>query len=125
LVFIGPRQETIKLMGDKVVARKLAHRLNLDVLPGSSRSLNDTELVGAAEQIGFPVLVKAAVGGGGIGVRVVHSRSELKTAISLARQEARTVFGDSTIYVERFIENARHIEVQVLGDRRGHVIHLG
>jgi acetyl-CoA carboxylase biotin carboxylase subunit len=125
LVFIGPRQETIKLMGDKVVARKLAHRLNLDVLPGSSRSLNDTELVGAAEQIGFPVLVKAAVGVGGIGVRVVHSRSELKTAISLARQEARTVFGDSTIYVERFIENARHIEVQVLGDRRGHVIHLG
>jgi acetyl/propionyl-CoA carboxylase alpha subunit len=119
VIFIGPRMETMEL------ARRLAHQIGLNILPGSGRLSNDIDLLAAAEKIGFPVVIKAVVGGEGIVIYQVHSHSEMKTVIPQARREAFTAFGDYGLYVESFIENARHIEVQVLGDGRGHVVHLG
>ncbi len=125
LVFVGPRPETLELMGDKVAARRLARRLGIPVLPGTERALDDPQLLAAADRIGYPVVLKAAAGGGGIGIRIARSREELETAIPLARREAKAAFGDDSLYLERQIEQARHIEIQVLADRHGHVIHLG
>ncbi len=125
LIFVGPRPETLELLGDKVAARRLAQRLGIPVLPGTEHGLDDRELLRAADRIGYPVVLKAAAGGGGIGIRVARSREELEAAIPLARREAKAAFGDDTLYLERQIEQARHIEVQILADARGHVIHLG
>lgn len=125
LVFVGPHPRTLELAGDKVAARQLARRLRLPLLPGSDRALNDTGLLATASRIGYPVLLKAASGGGGRGIRVTHSQEELQAAIPLARREAQAAFGDGALYLERFIEHARHIEVQLLADSHGHVIHLG
>jgi len=125
LIFVGPHPETLELLGDKPAARRLAKRLHLPTLPGTDHVLDDAGLLAAAEKIGYPVLLKAAAGGGGMGIRAAYSRADLETAIPLARREARAAFGDGTLYLERLIENPRHIEVQLLADEHGHAIHLG
>lgn len=125
LIFVGPRPETMELVGDKVTARRLARRLHLPLLPGSDRALDDAGLLDAAKRIGYPVLLKAAAGGGGMGIRAARSQAELEAAIPLARREAESAFGDGNLYLERLIEHTRHIEVQLLADGHGHIIHLG
>jgi acetyl/propionyl-CoA carboxylase alpha subunit len=115
----------MELMGDKAAARHKALELGLPVLPGSVTASDAAQLVGAAEDVGFPVLVKAAAGGGGMGIRIARSPAELKSAIPLAQREAQAAFGDGSLYVERLVEHARHIEVQILADEQGHTIHLG
>lgn len=125
LIFVGPRPETMELLGDKTAARQQARQIDLPILPGTDCDLDGVDLATAAEQIGYPLLIKATAGGGGMGIRVAHSRADLETAISLARREAKAAFGDGTLYLERLIERARHIEVQLLADTHGHVIHLG
>ena len=125
LTFIGPRPETMELLGDKIAARRVARDLGIPVIEGSACTLDDEELLDAANRIGYPVVLKAAAGGGGMGIRVADSRAELEAAIPLARREAQAAFGDDAVYLERLVEDARHIEVQLLGDTHGHVIHLG
>ncbi|RME39779.1 MAG: acetyl-CoA carboxylase biotin carboxylase subunit, partial [Thermoflexia bacterium] len=125
LVFVGPRPEALELLGDKAATRRLARRLGIPILPGTEHPMDDRELLVAADQIGYPVVLKAAAGGGGIGIRVARSREELEAAIPLARREAKAAFGDDSLYLERQVERARHIEVQILADARGRVIHLG
>ncbi len=125
VTFIGPRPETMAQMGDKPVARGIARELGIPVVAGSASTLDDDGLLEAAERIGYPLMLKAVAGGGGMGIRAAHSREELEAAIPRARQEAQAAFGEDGVYLERLVENARHIEVQLLGDRHGHVIHLG
>jgi acetyl-CoA carboxylase biotin carboxylase subunit len=125
VTFVGPNPETIEQLSDKAAARRLARRRRLRILPGTDRTLDDDELLTSAERIGYPLLLKAASGGGGVGIRTVNSRSELETAIPTARREARATFDDGALYLEKLIENARHIEVQLLADAKGHIIHLG
>ena len=125
--FIGPRADTIRLMGDKVSAKQAMKEAGVPTVPGSDGALGDdpNQLVQQAERIGFPVIIKAAAGGGGRGMRVVTERKQLLNAITLTRSEAKNAFGDSTVYMEKFLEHPRHIEVQVLADEHGHCIHLG
>jgi acetyl-CoA carboxylase biotin carboxylase subunit len=124
--FIGPRAEHIRLMGDKIEAKRTAKRLGIPVVPGSEGGVSsDAEAVALARDIGFPILVKAAAGGGGRGMKVAHSEADLSTALATARAEAKAAFGDDAVYLEKYLEKPRHIEIQVLGDGRGHVIHLG
>ncbi|MGD1996516.1 MAG: acetyl-CoA carboxylase biotin carboxylase subunit [Anaerolineae bacterium] len=125
LAFVGPRPETLEFLGDKPASRRLARKFDISLLPGTDRPLDDEALVAGADNMGYPVLLKAAAGGGGRGIRAAGSRAELKAAIPLARREARTAFGDEALYLERLIEKARHVEVQLLADAHGHVIHLG
>ncbi len=126
-VFIGPRPETIRLMGDKISAIDAMKRAGVPCVPGSGGPLgeNEDDNLAVARQIGYPVIIKAAGGGGGRGMRVVHSEAALPNAISLTRSEALAAFGDSTVYMEKFLENPRHIEFQVLADDLGNAIHLG
>jgi acetyl-CoA carboxylase, biotin carboxylase subunit len=124
--FIGPTAEHIRLMGDKIQAKVSAERLGLPTVPGSSgpvRSQPEARL--AAQAVGYPVLIKAVSGGGGRGMQVVWSEADLPSTLALARQEARAAFGDDSVYIEKFLDHPRHIEVQVLADHHGHVIHLG
>ena len=124
--FIGPRAEHIRLMGDKVAAKRTARRLGIPVVPGSDGGVaSDAEARALANGIGFPLLVKAAAGGGGRGMKVARSEAELGTALSTARAEAKAAFGDDTVYLEKYLTRPRHIEIQVLGDGKGHAIHLG
>jgi acetyl-CoA carboxylase biotin carboxylase subunit len=124
--FIGPKPEHIRLMGDKIQAKRTAKRLGIPVVPGSEGGVrSDAEALAAADYIGFPVLIKAAAGGGGRGMKVARSRDELATALATARSEAKAAFGDDAVYLEKYLENPRHIEIQVLGDGRGRAIHLG
>jgi acetyl-CoA carboxylase, biotin carboxylase subunit len=123
--FIGPRPEDMRRVGNKLRARKIVRDLNIPVIPGSERVTNLSEALAAADKLGFPVILKAAAGGGGRGMKVVESPEELKGALEVASAEARAGFGDETIYVEHYIPNARHIEVQIIGDQLGNVIHLG
>ena len=125
LIFIGPPPEVIELMGNKVAARQLVQAAGIPVTPGSGLGLNDEELEVAAQGMSYPMLVKAASGGGGLGMRVVRSASELAPAVTAARQEAETAFGDGTVYLEQIIKGARHIEFQILGDTQGNITHLG
>lgn len=125
IVFVGPPARAIGVMGDKLVARKTVTEAGVPVVPGTSPGLNDDELVAAAIEMGFPVLVKAAAGGGGKGMRPVHEASQLVDAIAGARREAMAAFGDDTVYVEKMIIEGRHIEIQLLADAYGNVIHLG
>ena len=124
--FIGPAPEHIRLMGDKIVAKATARDLGIPTVPGSDGPIGtEAEAVELAQEIGFPVLIKAVAGGGGRGMTVVRAADELGDAVRLARGEARAAFGDDRVYVERFLDHPRHIEVQVVGDGRGHVVHLG
>jgi acetyl-CoA carboxylase biotin carboxylase subunit len=125
LIFIGPRPETISLTGDKLAARKAARKAGLPVLPGPDDPLEDDSTNPSQQAITFPVLVKAVVGGGGRGIRLVHNLEELQQMVTAARQEAQAAFGDNAVYLEPLVQQARHIEVQILGDGQGHVLCLG
>jgi acetyl-CoA carboxylase biotin carboxylase subunit len=123
--FIGPPAEAMRLLGNKNEARKLAQANDVPVVPGSEGLLeNEAEALRLAHQIGFPVLIKAAAGGGGRGMRVAHNDLSLQTGFKAAQQEAEKAFKDGSIYLEKYIEQPRHVEVQFLGDRHGNVIHL-
>lgn len=126
-IFIGPKAETIRLMGDKISAKEAMRRAGVPCVPGSDGPLshNPEGNLHLGRQIGYPVIIKAAGGGGGRGMRVVHSEGALLNSISLTRTEAKTAFGDDTLYMEKFLERPRHIEFQVLADTHGHAIHLG
>ncbi|MDH6215903.1 acetyl/propionyl/methylcrotonyl-CoA carboxylase subunit alpha [Streptomyces pseudovenezuelae] len=126
LVFIGPAAESIALMGDKIHAKETVRAAGVPVVPGSSGSgLRDTQLADAAREIGMPVLLKPSAGGGGKGMRLVRDASMLAEEIAAARREARASFGDDTLLVERWVDRPRHIEIQVLADGHGNVVHLG
>jgi len=126
LTFVGPGHQTIRLMGNKVAARRAMRAAGIPIVPGSDEEERWGEsALDAAERLGYPVLIKAAAGGGGKGMRVVHSPAELPHALAAARREAEASFGDGTVFLERIIEGARHIEFQILADHYGNVIHLG
>ena len=126
-VFIGPTADTIRIMGDKVAAIKAMKAAGVPTVPGSDGPLSDdpTMLRQTANRIGYPVIIKAAAGGGGRGMRVVEEESALINAISITKTEAAAAFGDGTVYMEKFLQNPRHVEVQILADGQGHAIHLG
>ena len=126
VLFIGPKAEHIRLMGDKIEAKRTAKKLGIPVVPGSEGGVgSDQEATRIADGIGYPVLIKAAAGGGGRGMKLARSASELSLALSTARAEAKAAFGDDAVYIEKYLERPRHIEIQVLGDGKGHAIHLG
>ena len=126
LCFIGPTPEHIRIMGDKVAAKKTAIELGIPVVPGSDGAISSAEdALKVAEQTGYPVLVKAASGGGGRGMKVAHSAAELRDAVRLAGAEAKAAFGDDTLYMEKYLGQPRHIEIQLLGDGQGTCIHIG
>jgi len=123
--FIGPSAEHIRLMGDKIEAKRTAKKLGIPCVPGSDGAVDADEALRIAKEIGYPVIVKASAGGGGRGMKVARSAKELAVALGTARSEAKAAFGDDAVYLEKFLDNPRHIEVQVLGDGQGHAIHLG
>ncbi|KUG05018.1 biotin carboxylase of acetyl-coa carboxylase [hydrocarbon metagenome] len=124
--FIGPRASVIETMGDKVKAREIARAAGVTLVPGSDGAVSSyEEAVTVAQEIGYPVMIKASAGGGGKGMRLAHNRELLKEALSTARMEANAAFGNDEIYIEKYIEEPRHIEIQVLGDEYGNLIHLG
>src|SRR3954452_7453479 len=126
LHFIGPKAEHIRLMGDKIEAKKTAKRLGIPVVPGSDGGVGpEDDAMAIAQAIGFPVLVKAAAGGGGRGMKVAQTADDLMMALSTAGNEAKSAFGDASVYLEKYLQKPRHIEIQVLGDGRGGAIHLG
>jgi acetyl-CoA carboxylase biotin carboxylase subunit len=125
VTFIGPSAENITKMGDKLEARQLATCSGVPTVPGTDHAKTPSEAAALAETIGYPVLLKASAGGGGRGIKLVTTAAEMQTTFSTAAAEARAAFGNDTLYMERYIGNARHIEVQVLGDHFGKVIHLG
>jgi acetyl-CoA carboxylase, biotin carboxylase subunit len=125
LVFIGPAPHAIRTMGDKQMARETVQKAGVPIVPGTEGELNDEELLSAAHEMGFPVLVKAAAGGGGKGMRPVYNAHELPDALRAAHREALAAFGDGQVYLEKMIGDARHIEIQVMADTFGNVIHLG
>jgi len=126
-VFIGPRPETIRLMGDKVSAKDAMKAAGVPCVPGSDGALpEDPEQIRAiAASIGYPIIVKAAGGGGGRGMRVVHTEGALLNAVAMTRAEAQSAFGNPVVYMERFLQRPRHIEIQILADQQGHAVHLG
>jgi acetyl-CoA carboxylase, biotin carboxylase subunit len=126
ITFIGPSAEHVRLMGNKIEAKETAKKLGLPLVPGSDGPITDLKQARkVAKDIGYPVLVKAASGGGGRGMKVAHVEDELEPALATARIEAKTAFGDDTVYLEKYLVHPRHIEVQVLGDGEGNAIHLG
>jgi acetyl-CoA carboxylase biotin carboxylase subunit len=126
LIFVGPKPEHIRIMGDKVEAKRTAGALGLPLVPGSDGAISDLgEAKQIAAEIGYPVLIKAASGGGGRGMKVVTHADELETLMAQAGSEAKSAFGDATVYMEKYLGNPRHIEFQVFGDGNGNAIHLG
>jgi acetyl-CoA carboxylase biotin carboxylase subunit len=126
LVFIGPKPEHIRLMGDKIAAKKAAIDSGIPVVPGSDGGVTtEEEAKRVAKVIGFPVLIKAAAGGGGRGMKVARSAEQLSEALSTARAEARAAFGDDSVYIEKYLTRPRHIEIQIVADSHGNVVHLG
>ncbi len=126
-IFIGPRPETIRLMGDKVSAINVMRDAGVPTVPGSNGPIDDNKdrTLAIAREIGYPVIIKAAAGGGGRGMRVVHSEAALLKAIYVTQSEAKAFFGSGVVYLEKFLENPRHVEIQVLADGQGNAIHLG
>jgi acetyl-CoA carboxylase biotin carboxylase subunit len=126
-IFIGPRPETIRMMGDKVSAIKAMREAGVPCVPGSDGPLPDepAECAKIARRVGYPVIIKAAAGGGGRGMRVVNTEAHLHNALQLTRQEAAGAFGDATVYLEKYLENPRHVEIQVISDQHGNAVHLG
>ena len=124
--FIGPSPQHIRMMGDKIEAKRTAKRLGIPVVPGSEGGVtSDTEAARIAKEIGFPILIKAAAGGGGRGMKVARNAAELPIALATARAEAKAAFNDDAVYLEKYLSHPRHIEIQVLGDGRGAAVHLG
>ncbi|MBU6470109.1 MAG: acetyl-CoA carboxylase biotin carboxylase subunit [Gammaproteobacteria bacterium] len=126
-IFIGPRAETIRLMGDKVSAKQAMQKAGVPTVPGSDGAITDNpkQTLQSARKIGYPVIIKASGGGGGRGMRVVHSEAALMSAINMTRAEAKAAFGNDAVYMEKFLERPRHIEFQVLADGQGNAVHLG
>ena len=126
ITFIGPTAEHIRVMGDKIAAKDTVQRLGIPVVPGSEGPVNsETQAMSVSKEIGFPVLVKAAAGGGGRGMKVATEASELANALATARAEALASFGDDALYIEKYLGKPRHIEIQVFGDGQGNAVHLG
>ncbi|MEN9408573.1 MAG: hypothetical protein RL216_547, partial [Pseudomonadota bacterium] len=126
ITFIGPSAEHIRIMGDKITAKETAKELGIPVVPGSDGGVPDYETAQTvAEQIGYPVIIKATAGGGGRGMKVARTEADLELAISTAQSEAKAAFGNGDVYIEKYLEKPRHIEIQVLGDGKGRAIHLG
>ena len=125
ITFVGPTPELLELLGDKTAARGLAIRAGVPVLPGTEQPVESAEEAKRiARRIGYPVMVKAAMGGGGRGMRVVRDESELETRLEEAQGEARSAFGDASVFLEKYLERARHLEVQILADTHGNLLHL-
>ena len=125
ITFIGPSPEAIAAMGDKITARESVRKRGVPLVPGTEKGLRDEELVAAAKEIGFPIMIKAAAGGGGKGMRAVYDAGAIESAIGAARREAMAAFGNDEVYLEKLVANARHIEIQVLADSHGNTISLG
>ena len=126
LKFIGPSYETIELMGNKINSKKLMRENNVPVIEGSKDKLNSyKEAEKLADTIGYPVILKASAGGGGKGIRIVFKKEDLKDMLSLVKQEAKNAFGDDTIYMEKYVQNPRHVEIQILSDRYNNCVYLG
>lgn len=125
ITFVGPRSQSVQMMGNKLEAREIAMQYGVPVVPGSPWIEKYEDAIAVATKIGYPILFKAAAGGGGRGIRIVHNESELKGTFQSASAEAEAAFGDKTLYVERYIVSGRHIEIQVFGDKFGGAIHLG
>ncbi len=124
--FIGPTPENIKLMGDKMAARANMQKIGVPIIPGSMTAIkNKEDAIKTAKKIGYPVIIKAAAGGGGKGMRICHNEIRLVSSIMTAQSEAEANFGNSNVYIEKYIEKPRHIEIQILADKFGHIIHLG
>ena len=123
--FIGPRAETIRLMGNKVSAIEAMKAAGVPTVPGSDGPVTEDNALAVAKRIGYPVIIKAAAGGGGRGMRVVHTESALLNSLFVTRSEAKSAFADDTVYIEKFLQHPRHIEIQVIGDGEGGAIHLG
>jgi acetyl-CoA carboxylase biotin carboxylase subunit len=125
LIFVGSKAEQVRQMGDKIFARQMAKNLGIPVIPGSELVQGLPEALAIAEMIGYPVLLKAAAGGGGRGMKTARQPEDMKIIFAEASAEAHAAFGDSRLYMERFIPNARHIEIQIMGDQHGNIVHLG
>ncbi len=126
ITFIGPTPENIKLMGDKMVARTNMQKAGLPIVPGTTSAIkNKEEAIKTARRIGYPVIIKAAAGGGGKGMRVCHNDISLISNLMIAQQEAEANFGNSSVYIEKYIDKPRHIEIQILADKYGHIVQLG
>jgi propionyl-CoA carboxylase alpha chain len=126
IVFIGPNPKAIAAMGDKIESKKFAAKAKISTVPGHLRVIADEKhAVKIADEIGYPVMIKASAGGGGKGMRIAHGRADVAEGFARARSEAKSSFGDDRVFIEKFIENPRHVEIQVLGDKHGNVIHLG
>ena len=125
ITFVGPSAENIMQMGDKLEARKIARSAGVPLVPGSDHAKNPDQAAQLAEEIGYPLLLKASAGGGGRGIKLVSNRDEIENTFRTAAAEARAAFGNDMLYMEKYVGNARHIEVQILGDSQGNVIHLG
>src|ERR1700731_790026 len=126
IVFIGPTPDAIAAMGDKIAAKKLAHEAGVATVPGHLDTIADAKQAAKiAREIGYPVMIKASAGGGGKGMRIAHDDAELREGFSGAQHEGKSSFGDDRIFIEKYIEEPRHIEIQVLGDAHGNVVHLG
>jgi acetyl-CoA carboxylase biotin carboxylase subunit len=125
IIFVGPSAENITHMGDKLEARKIARAAGVPLVPGTDEARNPHEAARMAEEIGYPLLLKASAGGGGRGIKLIWNRAEIENTFRVAAAEARAAFGNDTLYMERYIGNARHVEVQILGDQHGNVLHFG
>jgi len=123
--FIGPPASVIQAMGNKVAARRIAQKVGAPVVPGVYDTLSDSAIISAADEIGYPVMIKAAAGGGGKGMRRVNARDDMPSALARAHSEALQSFGDDSVYIEKALDNVRHVEFQILADNKGNVIHLG
>lgn len=126
ITFIGPSADSMRMMGDKITARQTVTAAGVPILPGTNKSIQSTkEAQQIADEIGYPVIIKASAGGGGRGMKIVHSPASLANALATARSEAQAGFGRADVYIEKFCEHPRHVEIQILGDKHGNVIHLG